>query len=321
MKVILIGAKGFGKTWHRTVKSHGLEVVAVVDIELEHSRDAVRELGQGEPLTLQQWISRPTKFKADLIIDSAPPFERFNRLRAALTSGIQVLAAKPLLTNMSEFEALLHLEEETQRRVFVAMQKRFHPAFQKLFNDIRDRRSDFHFVKLILEVDGEFWTPGFEWRKKMKHPSLWEGAIHQLDLLKWLLDLRVRHIWAKSFSAPWSNFESPPDFLSFFECENDIQVVYLSRWNNKSRQPIHYFSGLTLESARDSFEIKDGRLFQNGVYCPTTSDEERMMDLSVLNEQLFKALFITEDIDARMTLSSKYHYQVMEWATLIERAF
>ena len=90
----------------------------------------------------------------------------------------------------------------------------------------------------LADVDGS------NYRLSLSNPHLWEMAVHQFDLLRFLFDAEVETVFCALFNPSWSWYQHPAYTHAWFELSNEIRVNYIgthvtrgpiSSWNNSWR--------------------------------------------------------------------------------------
>lgn len=287
----MLGVGGFGETWRSAMGSGQQQIVALIDGNENALREAKRHFGLADDAcfrSIDEWGGH-----ADLLIDSTPPNGRLDRLKAAAPKAAAFVIAKPLAWSTDEGRAIQQYLEPTGARVaWVAMQKRYLPAFTLLQQKVQGGAvGKPGYLRLDVEVDGTFWQPGWEWRQAMAFPSLWEGVIHQLDLaFHWMEELKPVELTAVAWNPSWSPFSGQADVSITIRGAMGEIVQILSRWSRLSGSVRHYFSGVRLEGPLGCLEVTDGKLFENGAYVATDRDGVDDMDLGLLNERLMRDL-------------------------------
>lgn len=293
-EIILIGCGGFGETWILAIKKFDLYVEAIVEIN-DEVREKYRKFYHISKEHAYDSIDKVPweQLTAELVIDCTPPRERVRCAERVIQSGKRLLTTKPAANSFKELYRLIELSKESEKKIYVAQQKRYFPAYIELKKLTEENKlGKLSFAEIYLRCDGLFWRPGEAWRRTMDYPSLLDGSIHHFDLLNQIIGKECKSILATSWNTDWSPFTGNADFQSTMKFEDNITVHYLSRWApQKNSKVIHYFSGFRLEFENGVAEVIDGKLYINQQYSPISGDGEEYMELDKLNCILFEDLY------------------------------
>lgn len=308
-RVILVGVGGFGRLWDDALRIYGIAPVAIVDPDRAAAAEAAERYGLPRERVFSGLTEEWLDVNADLVIDSAPPFERARRMCLAARRNLDLIVAKPAVLTVEDGRTVLAALAESEATIYVAMQKRLLPALRRL-KDLCDNGvlGRIEYVGIDLQVNGTVWEPGMLWRREVEYPSLVEGAVHHLDLVNWLVGPRFERVTAVSWNPSWSAFRHDADFCAVLE--GDLTLHYLSRWALRSGPATHYFSGLRIEGTAGSAAVIDGRLSIDGSYVPIEHDGECAMDLALLNQLLLRELIASSD-RTRFSYEFAFHLQTI----------
>jgi UDP-N-acetyl-2-amino-2-deoxyglucuronate dehydrogenase len=124
----------------------------------------------------------------DYVSICSPNYLHDAHIRFGLKSGCNVICEKPIVLNPWNLDALLEIENETNRKVFTILQLRLHPVIIDLRNKILNGPKD-----SIYEINLKYVTS----RGKWYHRS-WKGdlsksggiatniGVHFFDMLTWI---------------------------------------------------------------------------------------------------------------------------------------
>ncbi|MEP2031658.1 MAG: hypothetical protein ABJI96_23465 [Paracoccaceae bacterium] len=316
--VVLIGLGGFGALWKDAIEACGLRVVAGIDPDPFARADFHNAYADHAPDVferLENFAGSVTFF-----IDSAPPAHRARRVLSVIDRAECVVVAKPAVASLAALDDLMATLGPRADKVRVAMQKRHLPAFEALQTLIdEDALGKLTYIRSLVELDGTFWEPGTFWRTEMAHPNLWEGAIHQIDLLlQWCPDLAVTELSAFGWTPAGSAFAGISDFNVMMRDESGCVAQIIARWS-VSRLPItHYFEGVRIEGCHATAEVHGGRIYKDAAHRPVADEGEVFMDVAKLNTRLAPTLFDLENPHPELGLA--WHRRVLELADAIQTA-
>jgi len=124
----------------------------------------------------------------DYVVVCSPNYLHDAHIRFGLRIGADVICEKPVVLNPWNLEALLQLEKETGRKVYVVHQLRYHPEIIKLKERVRNSAPD-----KVWNIDLQYITPRGKW-----YQYSWKGdetksggvitniGLHFFDILLWI---------------------------------------------------------------------------------------------------------------------------------------
>lgn len=191
---VLIGAAGYIAPRHmKAIKETGNNLVAALD-----PHDAVGVLDQYFPdcdffTEFERFDRHCEKLKRqgtkiDYVVVCSPNYLHDAHIRFGLRIGADVICEKPVVLNPWNLDALMQLEKETGRKVYVAHQLRYHPEIIKLREKVLNGRPE-----KVYNVDLTYITPRGNW-----YQYSWKGdvqksggiitniGLHFFDMLLWI---------------------------------------------------------------------------------------------------------------------------------------
>jgi UDP-N-acetylglucosamine 3-dehydrogenase len=166
----------------------GVEVAAVVDADSNALINAQREFGIAHGFTdYRQLLERAD---IDLVSICTPDRLHAGQALAALDAGKHVLCEKPLATRSEDAIAIVHKAHATGRTFMVCHNYRFMPQFARLrqlaqageVGELFYAGSSYIQDLYFMEALG----PDY-WRLKDPQDFYLGGAIHNVDLLRWVM--------------------------------------------------------------------------------------------------------------------------------------
>ncbi len=191
---VLIGAAGYIAPRHmKAIKETGNNLVAALD-----PHDAVGVLDQYFPdcdffTEFERFDRHCEKLKrqgtaVDYVVVCSPNYLHDAHIRFGLRIGADVICEKPVVLNPWNLEALMEMEKETGRKVYVVHQLRYHPEIIKLRERVLNGPSE-----KVYKVELTYITPRGKW-----YEYSWKGdvnksggiltniGLHFFDLLIWI---------------------------------------------------------------------------------------------------------------------------------------
>ncbi|CAN5418077.1 N/A [soil metagenome] len=190
MKTIGVGVIGLGMGKNMLAinqDSHSvMEVRALCDtneIMLEQVR---AEYNIGFATTdYRQLLARPD---IDVVGIYSPDHLHIEHITAAASAGKHIICTKPMVVSLEEAQRTVQLVRQHKIKFLVGQTARFSPEFmaaKKLYDDGdlgRPLFAEAHYVHDMRKVHER--TP---WRRDVPQDSLYGGACHPIDLLRWFL--------------------------------------------------------------------------------------------------------------------------------------
>lgn len=226
IKIGLIGAGWYGMVVAKAaLKTGGVELTAVCDIDTEHLKNSAAELE-----SLQG--SRPKEFKdyrellsmkgLEAVIIGTPPQWHALQFVAACEKGLDIYCEKPLAYDVEEGKAMIKAAEKAGNIVQIGFQRRQSTAFQKAKELIQDGTTgrihqigaQIHYIPdpgdtIIQEppasLDWDTWcgpAPKLPYRPSIGHKAwrlekeygnghLVDWGIHHIDIIRTIMGMEI----------------------------------------------------------------------------------------------------------------------------------
>lgn len=223
MRVIQAGVGGFGESWVWAIRNVGFQHAAIADANPAALENAKNILGLPADRCFSSVEEAFDSVEADGFVDVTPAPLHIAHSGAALERGLHVLVEKPMAENLEEAQHLVRLAKENNRVLMVTQQKRYENEPRQIRRMISDGA--------IGEVDHvvvDFQIQGLMagWRKTMKHPFLLDMAVHQFDLMRYLLGRNAVHVVAQTWNPKVSNAQGDMSAFALIEFEGGVRVNY-----------------------------------------------------------------------------------------------
>ena len=256
----MIGAGSIGARHTRNLVAAGAEVhVCDLDAARAERVAAAIDGAHASRLDLDEAASY------DGVVVASPTSEHAAQLRALLEAGARhVLVEKPVATEADELEDLV---ERSGTRVAVAYNLRFHEPIERLVALVRSGRIG-RVIGLRLWAGSYLpdWRPGVDYRRTYSARAELGGgvlldAVHEIDLLLWLLDGRLRVAGAVVSRAGDLEIDVEDTVRAVLEHEDgaavSIELDYVSRRYRRGIEAIGTRATARLDWARHVLEIED----------------------------------------------------------------
>ena len=260
-RVVLVGSGGFGRCWWPalTRMPDRFEVVGVVEPDPAARAAAGRHFDLAPDRLRAPGEFDWTAFGASLVIDSSPFPHHPAHLRRAVAAGLDVLVAKPMAPSLAEATEMVDRARAAGSRLAVAQQMRYFPCFLALRTLLATRvAGDPVAVRVRMALDGRGWEPGTDWRLRMRHPLLFEAAIHHFDLLRWVFGTEFTDVAALTWNPPWSPFTGDATAVVLMRGENGIGVDYSATFAPGAEPAVRFDSGWEVLCTDGTLTVRDG---------------------------------------------------------------
>jgi predicted dehydrogenase len=220
MKVLQVGAGGFGAVWLRALDGHrDATLVALVDREPD-------ALVPGVPgfTELDEALARAG---ADMALVVVPPDAHREVAERCLAAGLPVLVEKPLAGTREDCEALAEAAAAARLELAVSQNYRYRPVIETARQALRglgaigQAQVDF---RLYHDFRGTF-------REHMAHPLILDMAVHHFDLIRFVTGLEAVAVNARTWNPPWSQFDGDASANVTFAMDSGAHVVYTGSWH------------------------------------------------------------------------------------------
>ncbi|TDD11650.1 Gfo/Idh/MocA family protein [Nonomuraea diastatica] len=265
MRSVVLGVGGFGREVLPALAANGIEIAAVVDRDAEALADAMRAHQVTPSAVFDSDESGWWDTDTQLVVDCTPPGHHLRHAETAFRAGKDFLVAKPMALTMGDASRMMELATAADRHLAIIQQMRYLPAFLKVRDIIgKGTLGRLGVATITFNVEGTFWRPGLAWRLAMDQPVLWEGSVHVLDLVRWVIDDEPATIVAHAFSPPWSEFRGPASLTMCAELRSGAVVRYLANWAPRGSAVVPLNSGWELEFDHGIVRVVDEGVTVNG---------------------------------------------------------
>jgi len=128
----------------------------------------------------------------------------------ALNCGCNVIVEKPLAASLADCDAILEAAERNHVQVGTLVQRRFYPPVRRIKNAIEKGEMGGKPILGLVQMIGwrdKAYYESNDWRGTWKGEGggvLMSQAVHQLDMLLWLMDDEIESVY-----GVWRNFNHP----------------------------------------------------------------------------------------------------------------
>jgi len=229
LKVAIIGTGRIGKRHAKHVKKLG-KLKAICDIKKDLADKVSEEFNCSCYYSIDDLLEGEKDL--DLVSICTPNGLHAEHSIKALEAGNNVLCEKPMAISVEDCEKMIHMAEQSNKRLFIVKQNRFNPPIQALKNAI-DQGKLGNILNVHLSC---FWNrnedyyKSSDWKgsKDLDGGTLFTQFSHFIDLLYWLVgDIEDVCVFTDNFAHK--------DLIDF----EDTGVVAL-RYRNGALGTINY---------------------------------------------------------------------------------
>jgi predicted dehydrogenase len=204
-------------------------VRAVVDQRPDAARAMAAALGLGAEhahADLDVALERTPGLDAGIVLTS--PEQHAPVIIALAEHGLNVLTEKPLATTRDEVTAILRTADLHAVKVAVVQNYRYETRIQR-FRELLHSGDYGDLSHLVARFAADYREPN-SWdvgdAHHMPDPLLIEGAIHHLDMIRYLSGREITGITAMTRNPPWSSFAGPAVAGILLRLDNDAIAIY-----------------------------------------------------------------------------------------------
>jgi predicted dehydrogenase len=232
MNIAIIGCGLIGMKRAKALGGHKL--VIACDPLMERSQGICSAIGAGTPMT--DWKKAIAQKDVDIVIVSTPNNWLTPIGMHALEQNKHVLLEKPAACSSGEIEPLLKKARESDKKIKVGFNLRYHPALMKA-REIFDSGV----MGELMFIRGRYGHGGRigydkEWRANPKISGggeLIDQGVHMIDLCRWFLGDFVS-VKGKALTYFWDMPVDDNTFLCLETSKNQIAWIHVSctEWKN-----------------------------------------------------------------------------------------
>jgi predicted dehydrogenase len=223
---IMVGCGAMSGEWIRSAHEIGIEVSALVDLNLEFARARASEF-QLEAGLFDNLDEAIRKVRADMLFDCTIPAAHTEVDTKGLMNGLHVLVEKPLAMNLIDAHRLIDLAAKNHLVHAVIQNRRFHPGVRKI-----RRLLDQGLIGEITTVNIDFFVPahfgGF--REKMDHILLTDMAIHPFDTARYLIGADAESVYCDEWNPRGSWWQHGASAHAIFQMTGGIRCTFRGSW-------------------------------------------------------------------------------------------
>jgi len=223
---IMVGCGAMSAEWIRSAKEIGIEISALVDLNLELARARASEF-QVEAGLFDNLDDAIRNVRAQMLFDCTIPLAHAEVDSKGLVNGLHVLEEKPLAMSLIDAHRLIDLAEKNNLVHAVIQNRRFNPGVRKI-----RRLLDQGLIGEITTVNIDFFVPahfgGF--RERMDHILLTDMAIHPFDTARYLTGANAESVYCEEWNPKGSWWQHGASAHAIFQMSGGIRCAFRGSW-------------------------------------------------------------------------------------------
>jgi predicted dehydrogenase len=223
---IMVGCGAMSAEWLRSAKELGVEISALVDLNLDIARSRAAEFQIDAPVydRLDEAIRTAG---AQLLLDCTIPAAHAEIDEKALTNGLHVLVEKPLATTLQDASRVIDLAAKNNLVHAVIQNRRFNPGIRKIRRLIEQG-----LIGELTTVNIDFFVAahfgGF--RERMDHILLTDMAIHPFDAVRYLTGANAESVYCDEWNPKGSWWQHGASAHAIFHMNGGIRFTFRGSW-------------------------------------------------------------------------------------------
>ena len=245
-KVVVVGAGGISRFWFEAIAAEGVEVAAIVELDLAKGEVQRRKYCPGA-IVSNDLEATLEKMRPDFVIDLTAPQARTAVACTALKAGFHVLCEKPLADNIETANEIVKAAEHGGRMCMVSQSRRWdkgpatvHDAIKNgVIGALTSVHCDFflaaHFGDCEL-TDSDSPEEAYALatamaRRTMSSPLVRDMAVHHFDMARFMTGLEPVSVYAHEFNPRGSWYDGGCSAVCIFEMVGGVIFSYRGSWS------------------------------------------------------------------------------------------
>jgi predicted dehydrogenase len=225
-RCVVVGAGGISRAWFPPLKAEGVEVAAVVDLNLDAAADKIAKF-ELDAEASDDLAATLRKVRPDFVADLTVPEAHAEVTCEALSAGCHVIGEKPMAASMDQAHRMVAAAERAGRMYMVSQSRRWEPHHEAL-----RRAADDGPAGQLTTLNCDFYIGahfgGF--RAEMESPLVLDMAIHHFDLARMFSGADPVAVYAHEFNPAGSWYAGDAAASCIFEMTGGIVFTYRGSW-------------------------------------------------------------------------------------------
>ncbi|MBP7559770.1 MAG: Gfo/Idh/MocA family oxidoreductase [Armatimonadetes bacterium] len=225
-RAVVVGAGGISGAWFPPLKSEGVDVVAVVDLNLEAAQRRIAEFSlDAEPST--DLAATLAAASPDFVVDLTVPEAHCEVTCMALEAGCHVIGEKPMASSMDEARRMVATAERTGKLYMVGQSRRWDATHAVVARTLAAGE-----IGALTSANCDFYIGahfgGF--RDEMDSPLILDMAIHHFDLVRFFTGADPVAVYALEFNPAGSWYRGDAAASCVFEMSDGLVFTFRGSW-------------------------------------------------------------------------------------------
>lgn len=216
----VIGCGGMGTSLAKTcLKIPYMEVVATCDPIETQARILATDMKCDHYSRVDDLLDRSD---IDAVIVATPNFNHCESTVAALKAGKHVFCEKPMALTLKDCDLMIHTAEDSGLTLMIGHVMRFYSGCASVKKAMETGEIG---LPVLISVSRSGWMDVGEWKESWRHSkemcgnSLFESAIHEIDLMRWFFgDVQKVQAYGSNFGHPELEYDDCT--IAIFRFEN-----------------------------------------------------------------------------------------------------
>lgn len=223
---VVVGAGGISGAWFPPLKAEGVNVAAVVDLNIDAAKRRIEEF-QLAAKASDDLAGTLAELRPDFVVDLTVPEAHCEVTCTALEAGCHVIGEKPMAATMDEARTMVSTAERTGRLYMVSQSRRWSAMHNLVREIVRSGAiGDLTTVNCDFYIGAHFG--GF--RDEMPSPLILDMSIHHFDLVRFFSGADPMAVYAKEFNPRGSWYKGDASASCIFELTDGIVFTYRGSW-------------------------------------------------------------------------------------------
>jgi len=226
-RATVVGAGGITKCWFGPLRDAGVEIVAVVDLDLRKAEQRIEQHELAGAAAHDDLGKALADHDSDFVVDLTVPAAHCAVTCQALQAGRHVIGEKPMAATVDEARRMIDAADKAGKLYMVSQSRRWNPPALSVTGAISAQRLGPVTTILCDFLLGAHFG-GF--RAEMDHVLLGDMSIHHFDLARKMSGLDPVSVYCEEFNPAGSWFAHGAGAHCIFEMTGGVRFTYRGSW-------------------------------------------------------------------------------------------